>query len=228
MEGGGVTTPGSIIVPGTNPAKVLDTTVVTTSEGTVHREVVVHADPTNANGLTKVANAAPSQSDYGSVVRSVNPPLVCTSYINTYLLNGGSEDMTVNGSSTPVEFSYTASGDSSIGRIMLYLESSGAMDSTKFGDLTALGTGVTIVCNGTTIGTWKDNIDIITSMYDFSWAGKAFGKETKVLTGRWTLWKADSDTRGMELDDGDVLKAVVNDNLTGLSIFRIRLQGIVL
>lgn len=49
-----MTTPGSIIVPGTNPAKVLDTTVVTTSEGEVHREVIVKGSPDNADALQQV------------------------------------------------------------------------------------------------------------------------------------------------------------------------------
>lgn len=49
-----MTTPGSIPVNGTNPAKVLDTTVVTTSEGEVHREVIVKGSPDNADALQQV------------------------------------------------------------------------------------------------------------------------------------------------------------------------------
>lgn len=47
-------TSGSIPVHGTNPAKVLDTAIVTTSEGSVHREVVVNGDPTDPDALQAV------------------------------------------------------------------------------------------------------------------------------------------------------------------------------
>ena len=210
--------------------ELLETRELTNTAGDqVHREVMSQGDPDDFAAITKVTNGAPGQTDYGAVIRPIPKlPLVCTSYINTYLLNAGSEDMGVDGSDPAVEFSYTADGDSSIGRLMLFMESAGNMDSIKFGDLAALANGVTIVCDGTTIGTWKDNIDTQTTMFDYVNAGKAFGKEGKVLTGRWTFYKADDDLRGMALDDGAVFKAVVNDDLSGLAVFRIRIQGAVL
>ena len=64
-------TPGSIPVHGTNPAKVLDTTVVKTSEGEVHREVVTQGDPTDANAYAAVLQKTPGIDAYGGVVRPI-------------------------------------------------------------------------------------------------------------------------------------------------------------
>ena len=149
-------------------------------------------------------------------------------FINTYLLNGGSSELAVNGSSTPVEFTHTAVGYQVIGRMLLYLSASTAMQDTEFGDLTALSNGVDIVANGVVIANWKDNIDILTMMFDYMNAGKEFGKDGRVLAGRWTLYKAHDSSDGIGLAHGEVFKAVVNDNLAGLDLFRIRVQGDIL
>lgn len=58
--------PGSIPVGDTG--KSLDTTVVETTEGDVHREVVVVADPADADALGEVTAGAPNNEGYGPTV----------------------------------------------------------------------------------------------------------------------------------------------------------------
>ena len=239
-------------LPVGSSGEYLDTQEVTTDVGAVHREVVIKGSPTLPNALQEVdeaskaargilydangnvissASAAPAADALGLVTRSPAFPIAATTYIDAYLLNGGSNDMAVNGGTTPVEFTYTASGDSSIGRLMVYLGAAGNMSEGEFADFgAALTNGIDIVCNGTTLVNWKDNVDIQTTMFDFVDAGAAFGRAGKVLTGRWTFYKADDAIRGLALDDGDVFKAVVNDDLSSndLTIFRTRIQGVVL
>lgn len=148
-------------------------------------------------------------------------------YINTYLLNGTSNDMGIDGSSTPVSFNYTVPSGKKllIGRILLYSEAATAFDSVKFLNLTALTNGISIRVNGKEITNWKDNIDMVTTMYDME-EGAAFGKATKVLRGRWSLWKAAKNINGIILTSGQKFEVVVQDDLSAAGIiFRIRIQG---
>lgn len=63
-----VATVGSIEVT-EGAGKKLDTTTVTTTEGTVHREGTFLGDPETAAARQKVTDADPGASDYGAVVR---------------------------------------------------------------------------------------------------------------------------------------------------------------
>lgn len=53
--------------------KMMDTTSLTVSAQTVHRQRINHADPTDAAGLAKVRNVLPVAGDYGLVTRAIPP-----------------------------------------------------------------------------------------------------------------------------------------------------------
>jgi len=61
-------TPGSIPVGDTG--KNLDTTVVTTTEGDVHREAVFVADPTNPDARANVVQSHADLEDFALLVKS--------------------------------------------------------------------------------------------------------------------------------------------------------------
>lgn len=148
-------------------------------------------------------------------------------YVNTYLFNSSSNDMGIDGT-TPVSFTYTppAGKDLILGRVMVYYSSGTAFSEEKFAHLTALSNGVEINVNGTTIETWKDNVDVITSQFDLSNAGRAFTKEDKSLAGRWTFHKAAGDIQGLLIENGNTVEFKIQDNLADLTIFRAKIQGL--
>lgn len=69
-------TVGSIGTTSPEPAgKKLNTTVVTTTEGSVHNEGVFAADPEDAAARANVRNATPGGTDYGVVTRPITASL---------------------------------------------------------------------------------------------------------------------------------------------------------
>lgn len=65
-------TVGSIGTPSPEPTgKKLDTTVVVTTEGSVHREGVFAADPEDAAARGNIRNTTPGGGDYGVVTRPI-------------------------------------------------------------------------------------------------------------------------------------------------------------
>lgn len=55
--------------PADGVGKSVDTTTVTTGDGTVHRECATLGDPSTGAARVAVKNAVPASSDYGLVVR---------------------------------------------------------------------------------------------------------------------------------------------------------------
>jgi len=160
----------------------------------------------------------------GSLVDSVAEP---ENVITAYLENGGSNDMGVDGSSTPVTFSFTPTSGFNFKfvRFLLYFEANTAFDSEKFMNLTALTNGVDVKISGNTISNWKDNIDVLTDMFDLSSAGAVFGKETKSMSGRWTLQRTASAP--IWVADTESVAFVINDDLSAANIiFRAKVQGV--
>ena len=143
------------------------------------------------------------------------------------LLNGGSSDMNVDGSSTAVTFKAVPSAGKywMIARVMIYFSGGTAFSEDKFGNLTALTNGVDVLCNGTVIVNWKNNMDIQTSMFDAD--GKAvYAKADRSISGRLSFSKF-GDKNGLRIDDevnGFGIK--IQDALQSLSQFKARIQGI--
>lgn len=148
-----------------------------------------------------------------------------TSYKSPYLLNVGSQDMTVDGSIIPIDFVYTVSG---LTRALWQRSFIDLTDGTQnfnsenFGAITGgLLNGVDIIVNKSGIETvlenWKTNMDISMTCYDFS----SPYRQGEYI-GRWTIT---SDMGSpITLFNGDQIILRVRDNLTSLDSFRFRVK----
>lgn len=149
-------------------------------------------------------------------------------FVNAYLENKESNDMGVDGSSSPVIFSYIAPKCITviIGRLLLYMEANSVFHSGKFMNLNALSNGVKIYVNDSLLTTWKTNIDIVSDMFD-TVGGLVFSESGKVLRCRWSFYKACNRSSGILIRNGGSISAVINDNLSVAGIvFRCKVQGI--
>lgn len=66
-------TPGYVQVPPDSTGKKIDNTVVDTGAGTVERQVIVVADPSDPDGYAEVLAADPTGTEGGLVVRPISP-----------------------------------------------------------------------------------------------------------------------------------------------------------
>lgn len=140
------------------------------------------------------------------------------------LLNGSTKNMNVNGSVTPVYYTFAPSA----GQIV-YLDGltvgfvdSGTPSLNKFGDLAALTNGVTIQkkVNGTSydIANIKDNSDLIGIFYNqkgMPSAGAAFVNDSDSYFG-YLKFPFPITLYG---DSSDYIRIKINDNLTGITFF---------
>jgi hypothetical protein len=143
----------------------------------------------------------------------------------------GSADMGVNGSVTPVIFSVTPQGDEilHIGQLLVTIESSAAADDSKFGGLPALTNGVVVRVsrnNGAefeTLSTWRTNKDLKEDMYLVVYSDKAGGGNYGVH-GKWNLEESGAISK-IDETNNDKFEVVIQDNLTSLVDFQIKVQG---
>ncbi len=144
--------------------------------------------------------------------------------LKTYLLNGSSIEMKVNGSVTPVIFKYTVPTGKILllVRMIIYLSGSTDFADDKFGNQTALTNGVEVAVDSNVWEIWKDNIDLTTCMFDTE-GRKVFAKDTKSIGGRWTFSKEVGGP--IELVAGEIISVTINDNLSGLDHFRAKIGG---
>lgn len=168
----------------------------------------------------------PASSSVSVIQASDSSRIDPANHVSEYVLNSSSNDMAVDGSSTPVTFSFTppAGKDFELSRVILYLETSTAMDSIEFGNISALANGVQINADGETITNWQDNIDMLTDMFDLAQAGEAFGKVTRTLAGRWTFTR-DVPVKSLLIPDGQSFDVVIRDAIQTISIFRLKVKG---
>lgn len=113
-------------------------------------------------------------------------------------------------------------------RLIINITDATAMDDGKFGGLPALTNGVNLrIVKGNgeiqDLTNWKTNGDMAIDMFDVNYTDRApagdFG-----LRARWTFTKAEFIVE-LDGDQGDVLELRVQDNLTGLDSFEIKVQG---
>lgn len=144
-----------------------------------------------------------------------------------YFLNGTSPNLNVNGAVTPVVFSKIPAAGKSfhIARIILFIETESPILPNKLGDLLTLTNGISIIANGVEIDNWKDNEDIITSMYDVNRGYDVSGNLTS-FAARLSFTKFDN-VHGLLIDDEtNGFQVKVQDNLSGLTSLRIKMEGI--
>jgi hypothetical protein len=147
------------------------------------------------------------------------------------LLNSGSKSMSVNGSVSSKTFSYTASADTeTVTAIVCLLKDEGATNFSNFGALSSLGNGVLIqvVQSGVTrtIATIKDNGDLCTAFSKNQFGNGAilsilsiatpegFGDTNNCFVGELVPYAP------ILLRDGDIIQAVIQDNLTSVDVFQ--------
>jgi len=144
-----------------------------------------------------------------------------------YMQNGSSRDMTVDGSSTPVTFTQTVTVPTGsvfrIARRMMFLEDSTNFTSTTFAGITALTNGVDLAVEGEVIFNIKTNLDLAIAAFDSN-GQKNLGKEQQTMLVRLSFDKFLSDS-GLSLLEGEEFQIIVNDDLTGLDIFNIMIEG---
>ena len=145
-----------------------------------------------------------------------------------------SEDMNVNGSSTPQIFRVTPTDLTSgttfhINRMMAQIEDNVAMDDAKFGGITALTNGVVVRSkNGIykNVFNAKSNGDFAAHAYDITYSDKApagsYGfRVRRSFNGQ--------DKNGvvihLDSDTSDEFQVIVQDDLTGLTKFHVIAQG---
>lgn len=147
-------------------------------------------------------------------------------HVSEYLLNGGSNDMVVDGSGgAPVSFSHSppANYDLIISRIMVCLQASSAMSVGNFADLAVLGHGIEVKADGVLITTWQDNMDMYTECYDVdTLANVTDAAADTTLHLRWSFYR---DLNGPGLLVKDTFEVIINDDLSGLATLRIKIKG---
>jgi len=150
-----------------------------------------------------------------------------TNLITAELLNGGSNAQNVDGSSTPVSFSYSppAGFNFICARIIFYMESASAFNSNLFGSLAALTNGWEMSLNGVIAMGAKQNRELGSYLYDMQGV-KIFGKEDKTMIGRFSFNKIVDGGDGVTIRDGESITTIVNDDLTGLTYLEARVEGV--
>ena len=142
------------------------------------------------------------------------------------LLNGSSDDMNVDGSSTSVVFEYAPPSGTEVylDHISLAIRDNGVLNPDTFGAETSLTNGVllqfTIDSTDYTIINLQENWQIATH---FSTGGNMVGEsngflnDKNIFTGNIQLTAKDITLNGT---DGDKIKVTVRDDLTGLTFLR--------
>lgn len=157
------------------------------------------------------------------------PRVTEKNYISEYLLSGESEDMGIDGATTPTTFSYTPPAGQCVyaGRIMIFLLAGSNFSPEKFANITALTNGISICANGEEIENWKTNVDVATTMYDII-PGDALGTG-KAILGRWSFHRASGKASdGLRiLPDAGGISIVIQDDLSAAGLtFCAKIQGV--
>lgn len=156
----------------------------------------------------------------------LNPKLNEDNIVIQYLLNSGSKNMAVDGT-TPVIFKAAPAVGKKweIGRMILYYEDTIGFSANTFGSMPALSNGVSILINNKEVLNWKDNLDVMTSMFDAD-GKEAYAKADRSIGGRLSFFKF-NNIGGVEITDNENGYGVkIQDDLSGLLFFRIRIEGI--
>jgi len=152
-------------------------------------------------------------------------PATAVEYKTVNLLNGASAEQTVNGATTPVEFTYTpGSGEIwFVEEVSFTISDGGAPAENTYGALAALTNGTTLVIksNGTTttLSTMKNNMDILMTFADGLWDPSSY-MSVKLLKGSIVFHNAFT----VQNSTSDYIKVIVNDDLTGLNYQRCRIK----
>ena len=138
--------------------------------------------------------------------------------------SGGSRNLNVNGSVTPVEFTLEdlTSEKFILTRIDFLISCGTSVDLNLFGSIAALVNGIDFAINGTV--TFKNNGDILLFVTDAGTeVGKIEGVDAAFINGHWDTLKSFQNGLVCVRDN---FKITVNDNLSAIDYFRISASGI--
>jgi hypothetical protein len=108
--------------------------------------------------------------------------------------------------------------------VACFLTDGGGDNEMAVDGIAALANGVNVKCNNHNLAIWRDNVDIMTCMYDVE--GRAiFAKATKSMSARWTFTKATLKGDPLICERKHGFQIVINDNISGLTSFKIAVQG---
>jgi len=147
-----------------------------------------------------------------------------------YLRNGSDPNASVNGSVTPVVFSYTATTWCSIGTMIISVRDSGSFAAGNYGAIAGgLPNGLDIeLVNSGVVTDLLDGVPIQTNL---DWITKGFeGKEASLSGGgnkgiivRWLFSNSGAPLRMIK---DDTLRVRINDDCTGLTKHRFEIRGV--
>lgn len=156
-----------------------------------------------------------------TVARSDN--LAITQTVSEYLLNGGNNALNVDGSGTPQLFTFEPSQPFYFSRLLLYIEGSTNFSSTEFANIAALTNGVLLESDDTTLENWQDNVDLVTTFYDAN-GYSSLNNANRSIAGRWTFRNLTPNNDSIVINN--YFRVTIRDNLSTLSIFRMKVQGV--
>ena len=156
-------------------------------------------------------------------VRTLPAPTGPANIIRTALLDGVSPDMNVDGSVAAVTFLYIATKETVISSVKLVITDGAGATPGTFGTLAALGNGVTVnvmrsaasildLCFGSIV----DNLPAL------AMDGGMIFQDKQATLDAVTIELID---RPILLVAGDSIDAIVNDDLTGLTLFMTLVRG---
>lgn len=158
--------------------------------------------------------------------RSVYPSSYVSEFLRDLADSGLTEFMQVNGSVSPVTYTYAPSRDFILGRALIFIQDNIAFGTSDFGAIAGpLTNGVSIQVNGIEIENWKSNVQVMQTAFDINSAGDVFGAPTQLINARWTFYKASGDLDGLFVPFGDAVTCIIQDDLSTLLSFCIKVQG---
>ena len=150
-----------------------------------------------------------------------------TNIVATYLLNGTSEQQAVDGSITPVEFSYSppAGFNFICSKIIFYMQGSTNFEANEFGNLTSLTNGWTMEINGVETISAKNNKDLGTFAPNMRGV-EIYGKINRTLIGSLNFNDFADGADGITIRDGQSFKTIVKDDLSNLIDLETKIMGV--
>lgn len=150
-------------------------------------------------------------------------------YLSTYLLDGSTINMAVDGSVTPVIYRYTVPANTRVSIVRSFITLEHGAAAFAPGVFAALGAELT---NGVEISVtpsggskvvlelWKTNRHVRDTFFDFDQTFRTDG----IYTGRWTFAN-DLNGNGIVLKTGDVFDFKIQDDLSAVSYFSFKIKG---
>lgn len=146
-------------------------------------------------------------------------------YFTEFVRNGGSRELAVDGSSTPVEFTAGPSGSEKwyLTELVIMIQDGGNLDATDYGSLVSLTNGLLIEhsldSTDYSITNLQQNLDIGMTFSSQALEGSSQGflNDANLFIGAFRI----EPEITLDAANSDVLKATVRDDLSALTLHRL-------